>query len=71
MGQNSGLVDHTSSSQAKIALFRSLFRGRADDRLAAIPRDEARAIVATGKYIGEKFDDPRLDTLCLTLPVSW
>lgn len=41
------------------------------DRLAAIPRDEARAILATGKYVGEGFDDPRLDTLFLTLPVSW
>jgi len=41
------------------------------DRLAAIPRDEGRAILATGKYIGEGFDDPRLDTLFLTLPVSW
>ena len=33
--------------------------------------DEARVILATGKYIGEGFDDPRLDTLFLTLPVSW
>jgi superfamily II DNA or RNA helicase len=41
------------------------------DRLAAIPRDEARAILATGKHVGEGFDDPRLDTLFLTLPVSW
>jgi superfamily II DNA or RNA helicase/very-short-patch-repair endonuclease len=41
------------------------------DRLAAIPRDEERVLIATGKYIGEGFDDPRLDTLFLTLPVSW
>ncbi len=41
------------------------------ERLAAIPRDEPRAILATGRYIGEGFDDPRLDTLFLTLPVSW
>jgi superfamily II DNA or RNA helicase/very-short-patch-repair endonuclease len=40
-------------------------------RLAAIPRNEPRVILATGKYVGEGFDDPRLDTLFLTLPVSW
>jgi superfamily II DNA or RNA helicase/very-short-patch-repair endonuclease len=41
------------------------------EHLAAIPRDEERVILATGKYIGEGFDDPRLDTLFITLPVSW
>ena len=41
------------------------------DRLAAIPSDEPRVILATGKYVGEGFDDARLDTLVLTLPVSW
>ena len=40
-------------------------------RLAAIPRDEERVVIATGKLVGEGFDDPRLDTLFLTLPVSW
>lgn len=41
------------------------------DRLAAIPREEPRVILATGKHVGEGFDDPRLNTLFLTLPVSW
>jgi superfamily II DNA or RNA helicase/very-short-patch-repair endonuclease len=41
------------------------------DRLASIPPSEERVILATGKYVGEGFDDARLDTLFLTLPVSW
>jgi superfamily II DNA or RNA helicase/very-short-patch-repair endonuclease len=41
------------------------------DRLAAIPEHEDRTLLATGRYIGEGFDDQRLDTLFLTLPVSW
>jgi hypothetical protein len=40
-------------------------------RLAAIPENEQRVLLATGRYIGEGFDDARLDTLFLTLPVSW
>jgi very-short-patch-repair endonuclease len=39
--------------------------------LAAIPENEGRVLLATGKYIGEGFDDARLDALFLTLPVSW
>ncbi len=40
-------------------------------RLATVPDTEERVLVATGKYVGEGFDDARLDTLFLTLPVSW
>jgi len=40
-------------------------------QLAGIPENESRVVVATGKYIGEGFDDARLDTLFLTMPVSW
>ena len=40
-------------------------------RLTEIPESAGRVIIATGKYIGEGFDDPRLDTLFLVLPVSW
>ncbi len=46
-------------------------RQAASERLAAIPPHEGRVILATGRYIGEGFDDARLDTLFLTLPVSW
>ena len=39
--------------------------------LAAVPETESRVIVATGSYIGEGFDDARLDTLFLAMPISW
>jgi superfamily II DNA or RNA helicase len=30
-----------------------------------------RILIATGRYIGEGFDDSYLDTLFLALPISW
>ena len=39
--------------------------------LKNVPPDESVVIVATGKYIGEGFDSPRLDTLLLAMPISW
>ncbi len=46
-------------------------RRKIEAQLASIPVDEERLILATGRYIGEVFDDARLDTLFLALPVSW
>lgn len=43
----------------------------AREQLAAIPDHDERLVLATGRYVGEGFDDARLDTLFLALPVSW
>jgi superfamily II DNA or RNA helicase len=41
------------------------------EAMAAVPESEPRVILATGSYIGEGFDDARIDTLFLAMPISW
>jgi len=57
-----------------IALLRGGLSSK-DRRLAettlSVPDEEERLVIATGRYIGEGFDDARLDTLFLTMPISW
>lgn len=55
------LIGAVSAKEKKTAL----------QHLQAISSTGSLVIVATGKYIGEGFDYPRLDTLFLAMPISW
>jgi superfamily II DNA or RNA helicase len=44
---------------------------KASEAALGVSSDKERLILATGRYIGEGFDDQRLDTLFLTMPISW
>jgi len=41
------------------------------EAMAATPSAAPRVVVATGRCVGEGFDDARLDTLFLAMPVAW
>ncbi|MFA6175873.1 MAG: DEAD/DEAH box helicase family protein [Phycisphaerae bacterium] len=43
----------------------------AQKKLNNFSEDKSNLILATGRYLGEGFDNSRLDTLFIALPVSW
>ena len=55
------LIGADSAKEKRLAL----------QNLQSMSTSESLVIVATGKYVGEGFDYPRLDTLFLTMPIAW
>ena len=41
------------------------------EQMKRVPADESVILVATGQYIGEGFNYPRLDTMMLAMPISF
>ncbi len=77
-----GRIEHLAHFEAQLAgVVRNVFvlkggmgrkqRREISEALVAVPETEQRVILATGSYIGEGFDDARLDTLFLAMPISW
>ncbi len=77
-----GRTEHLSVFASKLSgLVRNVFvlkgglgrkqRKSIAEQLAAVGETDQRVILATGSYIGEGFDDARLDTLFLATPISW
>ena len=63
-GQCKHIICMTGAATAKA-------KREAMETLQAIPETESVTVIATGSYVGEGFDEPRLDTLFLALPISW
>jgi superfamily II DNA or RNA helicase len=71
------LAERIKERNLAIEVFLLIGEGAAKDkreRLDALrnkPDNQPFVIVATGKYVGEGFDEPRLDTLFITMPIAW
>ena len=66
--QLQGAADHVFLLQGGNSL-----KARAElrERMAVVGRNESVIVVATGQYIGEGFNYPRLDTMLLAMPISF
>jgi len=69
------LAGRLSKFAKNVVVLRGGMRARdvraATELLEGISGGEERVLVATGRYLGEGFDDARLDTLFLTMPIAW
>jgi superfamily II DNA or RNA helicase len=67
-GRLSGVIENVLILQGGMGRHQ---RRAAAEALARLGPSDQRVILATGSYIGEGFDDARLDALFLAMPISW
>ena len=60
------LTTHNIKNEVLVGAMNKRDRDEVNKKLAT-----TQVLVATGRFIGEGFDLPRLDTLVLALPMSW
>lgn len=63
---NTSLLEAGIDSVVMKGAMRAAERKKVEEHLPS-----AQVVVATGKYVGEGFDLPRLDTLFLAMPIAW
>ncbi len=67
------LAGRLTDAELDVVMLRGGMRPKAlSSALARIGGEQGRQVLlATGRFVGEGFDEPHLDTLFLTMPVSW
>lgn len=67
------LLKESGITQESVFVLTGQEERRSNKRNIEIMRklEEPYVLIATGKYVGEGFDLPQLDTIFLTLPISW
>ena len=72
VGHLDDLAGRLADAELDVVLLRGgMSRKTLSSELARIAGDQSQVVLATGRFAGEGFDQAHLDTLFMTMPVSW